>query len=258
MLTSPDTPEASPVDKLNEPDTTDTAPEAPPALKPEVKDIEPPTPADAEPPLIFTELPDKSNKPPAPKVEAPAEIDTEPPRETPEPSPAAIDTDPPVCLASEPAFKERADPDPLEIDTESSLDDNDIDPPEISIEPDFLSPVDTVDMPILPFERMLMLLLLSPNTDASDTNSIPPLEMARIEPDSSLPLPDWRTTEPPLAPLPPAIITDPPTVAASPILTEKSPELLSEEATSNLIDPPLLEAIKTSPSATSSAGFTTN
>jgi hypothetical protein len=96
MLMSPDDPmEASPVDKLKEPDDSvlmETEPLTPVSLEPDDRDIEPPF----EPPRIFTDPPDKSKDPASPNEEAPPEIDTEPPRETPEPSPAAIDTEPPV------------------------------------------------------------------------------------------------------------------------------------------------------------------
>jgi hypothetical protein len=96
MLMSPDDPvEASPVDKLREPEDSvlmETEPLTPASLEPDDRDIEPPL----EPPRIFTDPPDKSKDPASPNEEAPPEIVTEPPRETPEPSPAAIDTEPPV------------------------------------------------------------------------------------------------------------------------------------------------------------------
>ena len=58
MLTLPDISDASPVDKLKNPEDSvliDTALFTPVSLEPDENDKEPPMPAEAEPPRIFTD-----------------------------------------------------------------------------------------------------------------------------------------------------------------------------------------------------------
>jgi len=131
---SPDSPETElPVD-------TKSAPEEPADKDTSLSDIDSILPLDSELNTtvlllaIFTDPPDKSNKLPI--------TETEPPRDTPEPSPASIDIDPPEPTPARPdplrSDKEPpTDPDPLDIDIEPpSSDANDTEPPIISTYPD--------------------------------------------------------------------------------------------------------------------------